>query len=146
MRTVKIAAASVLMATALYGCSKGGEAPAPQAPPVTVALPLARQIVDWDEVTGRFEAPRTVDVRARVGGYIQSVHFKDGDEQIFLGAEVAADEGRIHADVARNVAHSDVVITVGTKTLPRRFQNSLARGVRIAWSGGVAQDQVVVLQ
>ena len=79
MRTVKIAAASVLMATALYGCSKGGEAPAPQAPPVTVATPLARQIVDWDEVTGRFEAPRTVDVRARVGGYIQSVHFKDGD-------------------------------------------------------------------
>ncbi|PRB48946.1 efflux RND transporter periplasmic adaptor subunit, partial [Brevundimonas sp. MYb33] len=46
---------------------------------VTVATPLARQIVDWDEVTGRFEAPRTVDVRARVGGYIQSVHFKDGD-------------------------------------------------------------------
>lgn len=79
MRTVKIAAASVLMATALYGCSKGGEAPAPQAPPVTVALPLSRQVVDWDEVTGRFEAPRTVDVRARVGGYIQSVHFKDGD-------------------------------------------------------------------
>ena len=79
MRTVKIAAASVLMATALYGCSKGGEAPAPQAPPVTVALPLARQVVGWDEVTGRFEAPRTVDVRARVGGYIQSVHFKDGD-------------------------------------------------------------------
>ena len=37
MRTVKIAAASVLMTTALYGCSKGGEAPAPQAPPVTVA-------------------------------------------------------------------------------------------------------------
>ena len=41
MRTVKIAAASVLMATALYGCSKGGEAPAPQAPPVTVALPTS---------------------------------------------------------------------------------------------------------
>jgi RND family efflux transporter MFP subunit len=38
-----------------------------------------RQVVDWDEVTGRFEAPRSVDVRARVGGYIQSVHFKDGD-------------------------------------------------------------------
>ena len=50
MRTVKIAAASVLMATALYGCSKGGEAPAPQAPPVTVATPLAGPVVDWDEV------------------------------------------------------------------------------------------------
>lgn len=79
MRTVKIAAASVLMTAALYGCSKGGEAPAPQAPPVTVATPLAREVVDWDEVTGRFEAPRSVDVRARVGGYIQAVHFKDGD-------------------------------------------------------------------
>ena len=79
MRTVKIAAASVLMATALYGCSKGQEAPAQGAPPVTVAAPLSQQVVDWDEFTGRFEAPRSVDVRARVGGYIQSVHFKDGD-------------------------------------------------------------------
>lgn len=79
MRTVKIAAASALMAAALYGCSKGQEAPAQGAPPVTVATPLSQQVVDWDEFTGRFEAPRSVDVRARVGGYIQSVHFKDGD-------------------------------------------------------------------
>ena len=79
MRTVKIAVASVLMTAALYGCSKGQEAPAQGAPPVTVAAPLSQQVVDWDEFTGRFEAPRSVDVRARVGGYIQSVHFKDGD-------------------------------------------------------------------
>ena len=79
MRTVKIAAASALMAAALYGCSKGQEAPAQGAPPVTVATPLSQQVVDWDEFTGRFEATRSVDVRARVGGYIQSVHFKDGD-------------------------------------------------------------------
>ncbi|MCH4268830.1 MAG: efflux RND transporter periplasmic adaptor subunit [Brevundimonas sp.] len=79
MRTVKIAAASALIAAALYGCSKGQEAPAQGAPPVTVAAPLSQQVVDWDEFTGRFEAPRSVDVRARVGGYIQSVHFKDGD-------------------------------------------------------------------
>lgn len=79
MRTVKIAATSVLMAAALYGCSKGQEAPAQGAPPVTVAVPLSQQVVDWDEFTGRFEATRSVDVRARVGGYIQSVNFKDGD-------------------------------------------------------------------
>ncbi|WP_427789934.1 efflux RND transporter periplasmic adaptor subunit [Brevundimonas diminuta] len=79
MRTVKIAAASALMAAALYGCSKGQDAPEQGAPPVTVAAPLSQQVVDWDEFTGRFEAPRSVDVRARVGGYIQSVHFKDGD-------------------------------------------------------------------
>lgn len=79
MRTVKIAAASVLMAAALYGCSKGQQAPEQGAPPVTVSVPLSRTVVDWDQFTGRFEATRSVDVRARVGGYIQSVHFKDGD-------------------------------------------------------------------
>ena len=79
MRTVKIAVAAVLLTTALYGCSKGQEAPQQGPAPVTVATPLQNQVVDWDEVTGRFEATRSVDVRARVGGYIQSVHFKDGD-------------------------------------------------------------------
>lgn len=79
MRTVKIAVATVLATAALYGCSKGPEAPAQGAPPVTVATALSQQVVDWDEFTGRFEATRNVDVRARVGGYIQQVHFKDGD-------------------------------------------------------------------
>ena len=79
MRTVKIAVASVMMTAALYGCSKGQQAPEQGAPPVTVAAPLSQQVVDWDQFTGRFEATRNVDVRARVGGYIQSVHFKDGD-------------------------------------------------------------------
>lgn len=79
MRTVKIAVASVLMTAALYGCSKGQEAPQQGPMPVTVAVPLSQKVVDWDEFTGRFEATKSVDVRARVGGYIQSVHFKDGD-------------------------------------------------------------------
>ena len=41
--------------------------------------PGAAGAEDWDEFPGRFEAPQTVDVRARVGGYIQAVHFQDGD-------------------------------------------------------------------
>lgn len=79
MRKQMTLAVAVMMTGALYGCSRGEEAPAPQAAPVTVANPLARQVVDQDEFTGRFEAVQTVDVKARVGGYIQSVHFKDGD-------------------------------------------------------------------
>jgi len=78
MRRLKIAAVSVMMTGALYGCSRGAEGQAPGAPPVTVATPLRQQVVDWDEFTGRFEAVETVDVRARVGGYIQAVHFRDG--------------------------------------------------------------------
>lgn len=79
MRTVKIVAASALVAAALYGCSPRSEAQAPPAPAVTVATPLVQTIQDWDEFTGRFEATQDVDVRARVGGYVSAVHFRDGD-------------------------------------------------------------------
>ncbi len=79
MRTVKIVAASAIMAAALYGCSSRSEAQAPPAPSVTVAVPLVQAVQDWDEFTGRFEATQSVEVRARVGGYISGVHFRDGD-------------------------------------------------------------------
>jgi RND family efflux transporter MFP subunit len=52
----------------------GGEA----RPAVSVSQPLQRQVVEWDEYTGRFDAVETVEVRARVSGYLSTVHFKDG--------------------------------------------------------------------
>ena len=48
-------------------------------PPVTVAQPAKRTVTDWDEFTGRFEAMEEVQVRARVGGFVNSVEFRDGD-------------------------------------------------------------------
>nr|WP_204326592.1 efflux RND transporter periplasmic adaptor subunit [Rhizobium lusitanum] len=51
---------------------------APPAPPVTVAKPVVREVVDSDEFIGRFQAVDEVSVRSRVGGYLQEVHFKDG--------------------------------------------------------------------
>lgn len=48
------------------------------APPVTVAKPVVRDVVDSDEFVGRFDAVDEVAVRARVGGYLQEVHFTDG--------------------------------------------------------------------
>lgn len=47
-------------------------------PPVTVAKPVVRDVVDNDEFVGRFDAVDEVAVRARVGGYLQEVHFTDG--------------------------------------------------------------------
>lgn len=52
---------------------------APPAPPVTVATPLAKRVTNWDEFTGRFEASEQVEIRARVSGFLDSVHFRDGD-------------------------------------------------------------------
>src|SRR5262245_50017331 len=49
-----------------------------QAPAVTAAKPIARDIVEDDEFVGRFEAVDSVDIRSRVAGYLDSVHFRDG--------------------------------------------------------------------
>jgi RND family efflux transporter MFP subunit len=50
-----------------------------QAPPeVTVAAPIKRDIVEDDEFVGRFEPVQSVDVRARVSGYLQEVKFREG--------------------------------------------------------------------
>jgi membrane fusion protein, multidrug efflux system len=71
---------AVLLAVTLSAC---GDKPAPQAaaaaPPVTVAQPTKRTVTDWDEFTGRFEAIEEVSIRARVGGFVTNVEFKDGD-------------------------------------------------------------------
>jgi RND family efflux transporter MFP subunit len=52
--------------------------PAPPAPTVTVAQPLVRDVNQWDDYVGRFEASRAVEVRPRVSGQITAVHFTDG--------------------------------------------------------------------
>ena len=66
----------VLLAGLGAGCAK--TKPPPPAPSVVAAQPLQRQINDWDEYVGRFEATNTVDVRPRVSGYVQKVDFTDG--------------------------------------------------------------------
>ena len=59
---------------------RGGSAPAaaPSLPVVTVATPLQREITQWDEHIGRFEASRSVELRPRVSGQVVAVHFQDG--------------------------------------------------------------------
>ncbi len=70
----------VLIAVSLSGCGdKPPQPAAAAAPPVTVAQPVKRTVTDWDEFTGRFEAIEEVQVKARVGGFVTNVEFKDGD-------------------------------------------------------------------
>ena len=76
---------AALAASALAaGCDQPGATPQQQQkgpaalPSVTVSTPLRREVVEWDEYTGRFDAIETVEIRARVSGYLNEVHFKDG--------------------------------------------------------------------
>ena len=63
------------------GCDGGKTQAAPAAPPaVTVARPVMREVIDFDNYTGKLAAVEDVEVRSRVKGFLSSIGFKDGDE------------------------------------------------------------------
>ncbi len=73
--------AAILTLGALAACDQPEAQTAPPSPPpprVTVSEPLRRAVTEWDDYSGRFAAVAHVEVRARVGGALAEVHFRDG--------------------------------------------------------------------
>jgi RND family efflux transporter MFP subunit len=74
--------AIVVLAPGFAGGSRQAQAQAkggpPAAPPVTVSKPAKKVVTEYDEYVGRFVAVDSVEVRARVSGYLEAVHFQDG--------------------------------------------------------------------
>jgi RND family efflux transporter MFP subunit len=71
-----------LSAVTLPGCSgsRGPEDQKPPPPPVTVSRPIERTVTDYEAYSGRTEAIDSVQVRARVNGYLLKINFQDGAE------------------------------------------------------------------
>jgi len=97
---------------ATSACRQQNEFAPPPPPGVTVRLPVSRSVTDYMEFTGRTAAVNTVQLRARVPGYIEQVLFEDGervthDQILFLiepdvyEAEVKRAEGRLRASWAQ---------------------------------------------
>ena len=61
------------------GCDSAPPRAEPPPPKVTVAKPEMRQVVDADQYNGWLRAAETVDIRARVRGHLDKIHFTDGD-------------------------------------------------------------------
>src|SRR5437879_4961067 len=95
--------AALLTALLFAGC---GKRVAPTAPPptVTVVQPVARDVVEWDEYIGRLESPETVEIKARVSGYLDKVHFKEGKEVKKGDLLFTIDRRPYKADLDRAVA------------------------------------------
>jgi multidrug efflux system membrane fusion protein len=72
------AAVAIALACLLAGCGEGQKQAAAPPPKVTVAKPIQRTIVDRDEYVGRFVPVDVVEIRARVSGYLDRIHFIDG--------------------------------------------------------------------
>lgn len=71
---------TLALAATASGCGHSPPAgpPAPPPPLVDVARPVVKELVEWDEYLGRLAPAESVEVRARVGGFVDSIHFTDG--------------------------------------------------------------------
>ncbi len=118
-----ITALFFVSAIAMAGCNQQSATTAnvqQQPPPVSVAAPLKKHITEWDEFTGRFEAVETVDARARVSGFLDSIHFKDGQivekgDLLFVIDQrpfrIAVEQAKAQVDQAQaqfDLANSDI--------------------------------------
>src|SRR5262245_32035547 len=76
-----ILSVSVVLAPLAVGCDRVGPKLAPaKAAVVEVSSPVTRTVTEYETFTGRTDAVRTVDLRARVTGYLDKVNFKEGND------------------------------------------------------------------
>lgn len=104
-------AVALALAAVLVGCGDAdsgvddGASSPPPAPTVGVLRPVERTVAEWEEVTGRLAAVDTVEVRARVSGFVEEVLFAEGSE----------------------VAEGQVLVTLDPRTFRADLQSLLAR-------------------
>ena len=99
---------------ALFALQLGApdEASAQGAPVVEVATPLTERVIDWDEYTGRFEAVQSVVLQARVSGYLDKIHFQEGDRVEAGQLLYQIDPRPFQADVAQAQARLEAAIAL----------------------------------
>jgi RND family efflux transporter MFP subunit len=79
LRTARLLTILLLPVLAACGQSQSQPQASPPPPPqVTIAKPVSKMVADQDEYVGRFVAVESVEVRARVPGYLEAIHFQDG--------------------------------------------------------------------
>jgi RND family efflux transporter MFP subunit len=120
-----------------FAACRGGTTPAgPPPPAVTVAHPLVQAVVEWDEYTGRLSAIQSVEVRARVSGYLQSIHFADG-AIVKAGDLLFVIDPRPYEAVLAH-ARADVTLAEARLDLARK---DLARAEFLLKSRAISQEE-----
>jgi RND family efflux transporter MFP subunit len=122
----------------LTACQQQPASTSPAPPPqVTVSQPVRREVVEWDEYTGRLEAVESVEVRARVSGYLQSVHFTDG-AIVKKGALLFVIDPRPYqAELNRTKATLEQAIARHERT-----QKDFARALQLLKSRAISEEEV----
>jgi RND family efflux transporter MFP subunit len=160
IRTLRVGAV-IALATLVAACGEGQkQAGVPPPPSVTVAKPIKRTVFDFDEYVGRFTAINSVEVRARVSGYLDGIHFKDGqlvkqgdllftiDKRQF---QFTLDQARANLQTAKsNLAYTESDLNrgrelVGQKTITEQIFEQRAQAFRNA-QASVAGAEAAVQQ
>src|SRR5215831_4829097 len=143
-----------ILASVLGGCGQGAQQSQGAPPPpsvVTVGKPLTRTIVDRDEYVGRFVAVDSVEIRARVSGYLDAIHFTDG-QMVHKGDVLFTIDRRpfaIALDQARaNLAFTESDLARGqqlvqNKTITEQIFDQRVQAKRVAEASVHANEAVV---
>lgn len=110
--------------TVMFGCN-GSNSPAtgsapPPSPNIKIAQALSQPVTEWDEYTGRVEAVNSVDVRARIGGYLEKVNFHAGDK----------------------VKKGDLLVQIDPKPLQAQLNYALAESARAKTKHELAKNDL----
>jgi|SRR5581483_9437980 len=161
LRFRRLAAVLCALAAPLAGCADAAQkqpAAVPPPPEVTIARPIQREVVDQDEYVGRFIAVDMVEVRARVSGYLEKVHFLDGqmvkqgdllftiDRRPFQNT---LDQARANLEQAKaNVAFTEADLARGQQlvrdhTITEQTFDQRIQAARIAKATAAAQEAAV---
>ena len=160
-RRSRFALAALFLSLPLAACEESqtaNQAAAPPAPKVSVAKPVQKLVSDYDEYVGRFVAYDFVEVRARVSGYLDKIHFTDG-QLVTEGADLfTIDRRPFEASLAQakaaleqakaNLAFAEADLKRGSNLVPgtsitQQTLDQRTQAKRVAEASVMAQEAAV---
>jgi RND family efflux transporter MFP subunit len=124
--------------------SSGCQPPPPPEPKpvdVVVATPVTDTVTDYQDFTGRLDSTKTVDVRARVSGYVNDAPFKEGDLVKEGDLLFQIDPRTYQADF--NQAVANVNLAIADKDLQEK---NIVRAKKLNGTGAITQEEVDQIQ
>ena len=119
------------------GCREASLPPAPGPPVVTVAVPVEQTVTDHVDFSGKTAAVESVELRARVGGYLQTVQYKEGNEvkkdKVLFGIDPRPYQTELdHAQARVQAAQSQVT----------ESESAYQRATRLITSGAISAEEL----
>ncbi len=132
-----LGAGAVLAAALAAGCTHAPPAKTAKPVEVVVTTPVADRVTDYQDFTGRLEAIKTVDIRARVSGYVTEVPFKEGDRVKEGDLLFQIDQRTYQADY--NLAVANYKQAVAEQDLQEK---NIARAKKLRGTGAMTLEEV----